>query len=148
MEENITAWRRAICGDLTSVFRPYNGEKINAPAALDKDLFIESIHKAKFKKPPSDYRKLGADEIVHVRNNSSTAFHLPVQEKGIRPANALPYEIYANSQLSADKKSIEIYFEAKDNIFGKAASGVPFSVYLMRNFKQKNALFFLCCVAR
>ncbi|HNP22415.1 MAG TPA: phospholipase C, phosphocholine-specific [Panacibacter sp.] len=137
VEENITAWRRAICGDLTSVFRPYNGEKINAPAALDKDLFIESIHKAKFKKPPSDYRKLGADEIVHVRNNSSTAFHLPVQEKGIRPANALPYEIYANSQLSADKKSIEIYFEAKDNIFGKAASGVPFSVYLMRNFKQK-----------
>lgn len=136
-EQNITAWRRAVCGDLTSVFRPYNGEKITAPDALDKDLFIESIHKAKFKNPPSDYKKLGTDEIAQIKNNSSTAFHLPVQEKGVRPANALPYEIYADGQLSTDKKSVELFFEAKNSIFGKSAAGAPFNVYAMSDFQQK-----------
>jgi phospholipase C len=30
-ETNISAWRRAVCGDLSSVFRPYNGEKLMKP---------------------------------------------------------------------------------------------------------------------
>lgn len=136
-EKNMTQWRRTVCGDLTSVFRPYNGEKINAPATLDKEMFIESIHKAKFKNPPSDYKKLSKEEIAQIKNSSSTAFHLPIQEKGIRPANALPYEIYADGKLSADKKSIELFFEAKNNIFGEHTAGAPFMVYA-RGYKQQS----------
>jgi len=127
-ETNISKWRRTICGDLTSVFRPYNGEKINAPDALNKDLFIESIHKAKFKNPPADYKKLRADEIKSINNNAASAY-MPAQEKGIRPSNALPYEIYVDGKLSSDKKSFEIFFEAKNNIFGEDTAGVPFLVY-------------------
>ena len=127
-ETNISKWRRTICGDLTSVFRPYNGEKINAPDALNKDRFIESIHKAKFKNPPADYKKLRADEIKSINNNAASAY-MPAQEKGIRPSNALPYEIYVDGKLSSDKKSFEIFFEAKNNIFGEDTAGVPFLVY-------------------
>jgi len=126
-ETNITKWRRTVCGDLTSVFRPYNGEKINAPDALNKDLFIESIHKAKFKNPPADYKKLSAAEIDTINNNASE--YMPLQEKGVRPSNALPYEIYVDGKLSGDKKSFEIFFEAKKNIFAENAAGVPFLVY-------------------
>jgi phospholipase C len=55
-ESNITSWRRAVCGDLTSVFRPYNGEKIKTPEVIMKERFYESIHKAQFKKDPSGYK--------------------------------------------------------------------------------------------
>jgi phospholipase C len=51
-ESNITTWRRTVCGDLTSAFRTYNGEKIKNPEFLQRDEFVESIHKAKFKKLP------------------------------------------------------------------------------------------------
>src|SRR6185295_12812967 len=33
-ESNISAWRRTVCGDLTSVFKPYQGEKITLPKFL------------------------------------------------------------------------------------------------------------------
>jgi phospholipase C len=95
---------------------------------LNKDLFIESIHKAKFKNPPADYKKLRADEIKSINNNAASAY-MPAQEKGIRPSNALPYEIYVDGKLSSDKKSFEIFFEAKNNIFGEDTAGVSFLVY-------------------
>jgi phospholipase C len=54
---------------------------------------------------------------------------MPQQEEGIKPANALPYELYADGKLSADKKSFEIKFKAGNNVFGKQAAGSPFNVY-------------------
>jgi phospholipase C len=51
-EENITQWRRTICGNLTSAFRPYHGEKIDGPVFLERKPFIEGIHQAQFKQAP------------------------------------------------------------------------------------------------
>ncbi|MBS1684838.1 MAG: phospholipase C, phosphocholine-specific [Bacteroidetes bacterium] len=128
-ETNISKWRRTICGDLTSVFRPYKGEKMSLPEALNKELFIESIHKAKFKAPPSDFKKLSAAEIEAVNKEGGSAM---LQEKGIKPANALPYEIYADGRLSADKKSFEIMLHAGNKFFGARSAGVPFNVYIRK----------------
>jgi phospholipase C len=128
-DTNISAWRRTVCGDLTSAFRPYNGEKVNTPKALDKDLFIETIHKAKFKSLPDGFKKLSAEEIAAVNAHAPNTANMPVQEKGIRPANALPYEIYADGKLNPGKDAFEIIFEAKKNAFGEKAAGVPFLVY-------------------
>ncbi len=128
-ETNISSWRRAVCGDLTSVFRLYNGEKINTPVALNKELFIESIYNAKFKNPPTGYNKLSAQEMEAINAQTGQAPTMPVQEKGIRPANALPYEIYADSKLNADKDTFEISFESRKNVFGDITAGVPFMVY-------------------
>ena len=128
-ETNISPWRRTICGDLSSVFRPYNGEKLTAPAALNKDLFIESIHKAKFKNTPDDYKKLSAEEIEAINTQVQHLTTMPAQEKGIRPANALPYEIYADGKLNAGKDTFEISFGSGNNAFGEKAAGIPFLAY-------------------
>jgi phospholipase C len=128
-ESNISSWRRAVCGDLSSVFRPYHGEKLVSPDALNRELFIESIHKAKFKNPPADFKKLSAEEIAAANKEPHTASFMPAQEKGIRPANALPYEMYADGTLNRNEQRFEIFFESKNNSFGKNTAGVPFLVY-------------------
>jgi phospholipase C len=128
VETNISEWRRTVCGDLTSVFRPYNGEKIPFPAFGDKDTFIESIHKAQFKEVPSGFKQLTAAEIAAI-NQDTTAPHMARQEEGIRPACALPYELYVDGSRSKDSKSFEIKFTAGTELAGKRSAGVPFNVY-------------------
>ncbi|MFD1142871.1 phosphocholine-specific phospholipase C [Larkinella insperata] len=131
-EPNITAWRRTVCGDLTSVFRPYNGEKIPLPAFVAKNEFVESIHKAQFKDLPSGYKKLTTDDIEQAKRGASAV--VPRQEKGIRAACALPYQLYADGQLSADKKSFGITMQAKNEVFGNQSAGSPFTVYALDNY--------------
>src|SRR4030095_725693 len=119
-EPNISAWRRTICGDLTSVFRPYNDEKLNNPEFLDRDEFIESIHKAQFKNPPSNYKRLTKKEIEQINKKPDSSPFMPVQERGIRSSSALPYELYADGMLSEDKNSVEISMKAGNEFFGQS----------------------------
>ena len=128
-ETNISAWRRTVCGDLSSVFRQYNGEQLAMPAPVEKDSFIESIHQAKFKAIPDNYKKLSSPEIETINTNPSASPYMPQQEKGVKPACALPYEIYADGNLSADRKQFQIKFKAGNTVFGNNAAGVPFHVY-------------------
>jgi len=136
-EPNISDWRRTVCGDLTSVFRPYNGETIPTPEFLPKDKFVESIHKAKFKKVPDDFKLLTAEEIALINKTSHLSPYMPKQEKGIKPSCSLPYQLYADGKLSGDKKSFEVKFTASDKVFGKSASGSPFSVYAPGKYLQE-----------
>lgn len=135
-ESNISAWRRTVCGDLTSVFRPYNGETIKFPTSVEKEAFIESVHQAKFKKTPSNFRKLTTDEIGQINRNPLASPLMPKQEKGIRPASALPYELYADGSLSADKKTFQIKLSAQNEVFGKKAAGSPFHVYTPDKYRK------------
>lgn len=124
-ESNISEWRRTICGDLSSVFRPYNNEKISLPDPVEREPFFESVHKAQFKKDPQGYVKLTREEIVQV--NKGVSKLMPRQEKGIRPACPLPYELYVNGGLQGDQFAIS--FTAGKKIFGKRSAGAPFVVY-------------------
>lgn len=114
-ETNISDWRRTVCGNLSSVFRPWNGEKVELPQSVVKEAFLESVHRAQFKPLP------GFDK-------NPAAFVSP-QEKGIRPSNALPYELWADGGLANDRKSVKLEFAAEDKLFGKEAAGAPFVVY-------------------
>jgi phospholipase C len=96
---------------------------------LQKDEFVEGIHKAQFKKLPSDFKLLTSQEIAQIKKNPLASPYMPQQEKGIKPSCALPYELYADGKLSGDKKSFEIKFKAGDHVFGKQAAGAPFNVY-------------------
>jgi len=136
-EHNISDWRRTVCGDLTSVFRPYNGEKIPNPEFLPKDEFVENIHKAKFKKLPDDFKLLTADEIEVINKTPKLSPYMPKQEAGIKPSCPLAYELYADGKLSADKKSFEVKFTAGNNAFGKSSLGAPFNVYAPGKYLQK-----------
>lgn len=126
-ESNISPWRRTVCGDLSSAFRPYQGEKIKLPEFVAKDAFFESIHKAKFKPVPSGYKALGPDEIRQINQDPLRSSHIPEQEKGVRPANALPYELYVDGRT--DSKEFTITLAAKTDAFGKQAAGAPFQVH-------------------
>ena len=130
-EPNISEWRRTVCGDLTSTFRKYNGEEIKKPEFLERDEFIEAIHKAQFRNPPSNFKKITKSEIGNLKDL------LPEQEKGTRSANALPYELNADGKLSDDKKSFMIRLQAADKIHGSRSSGSPFNIYAPGVYKNQ-----------
>lgn len=136
-EANISDWRRAICGNLTSAFRPYNGEKNLTPEFLKKNKVIESIYNAKFKKLPDNYKLLTADEIMHINQFPRTSPYMPRQEEGIKPSCALPYQLYADGKLNADKSSFTLQFTASNEVFGKSAIGSPFNVYAPGKYLQE-----------
>lgn len=127
--EQVTEWRRTVSGDITSAFRPYNGEKIPAPKPVEKNTFLESIHKAQFKALPSGYKKLSTEEVEQLNKNPLASPYQPKQEKGTRPSCGLPYQLYADGRISEDRKSYRIKFEARNEVFGDRATGSPFYVY-------------------
>jgi phospholipase C len=128
-EPNISSWRRTICGDLTSTFRKYNGEEIKKPEFLDRDEFIEAIHKAQFRNPPSNFNRVSKTDPETLKSI------LPEQEKGTRDANALPYELYADGKLGDDRKTFLIRMQAGNKVYGSASAGAPFNIYAPGRFK-------------
>jgi phospholipase C len=138
VEPNISDWRRTVCGDLTSVFRPYNDEPVPTPSFLPKDAFLESINKAKFKKLPDDYKLFTPDEIAAFNKDPYASLHMPQQEKGTRPSCALPYQLDVDGSLTTGKKSFEILFANKNEVFGKKTAGAPFSVYAPGKYAKRD----------
>jgi phospholipase C len=135
-EENISAWRRAVSGNLTSVFRPYDGKEPGLDF-LDRNRFVVGIQKARYKEIPSNYRKLEEAHIEDINRNLQHSAFTSHQESGICPANALPYELYAEGQLSTDGTSFELNLTAGNKIHGVGSAGAPFNVYL-RNLKDNS----------
>lgn len=126
-EENISEWRRTVSGNLTSAFSTYEGKKIENFPFLLRDPFLEKIYNAKFKEPPGNYRKLSEEKINQINRDPSKLSSR--QEPGLRPANPLPYELYADGSLNPDKKKIEINMKAGNTVFSNLAAGSPFIVY-------------------
>jgi len=128
-ETNISEWRRAVCGDLTSAFRDEAddiGPRLPFPP---RDQFVEQIHKAKFKQPPSGFKRLTAADVREIRKDPVAARHLPRQEPGMRPSCALPYELEVNGSLIGDKKQFEISLAVRKDRFGHRSAGAPFTAY-------------------
>jgi len=135
-ESNISDWRRSVCGNLTSVFRPLDAGQLPVLDYLKRKPFMETIHNAKFKKLPSTYKALNPEEINQFQKDPYSSSYMPEQERGIKPANALNYQLYAEGKLNASRKSFEIQFEASNEIFGKNACGSPFNVYAPGKYLQ------------
>lgn len=134
--ENISNWRRTICGDLTSVFTPFNGEKADKIDFLDRNHMVETIYNAKFKADPSGFKKITEADVVAFKAKPVGSGVMPQQEKGIRPSCALPYELYVDGQLQGDQKNFELKFNAGKGVFGEKAAGAPFTVYAPVNYKD------------
>ena len=128
-ETNISEWRRTICGNLSSVFRPYRGEKLELPKPVERESFLGTIHQAQFKPIPQGFRPLGAREIAQAVADPAGTSWLPRQEKGIRPACALPYELSVEGSLEPERKSFLIHFAAGRELFGPTSAGAPFHAY-------------------
>lgn len=135
-EENISAWRRAICGDLSSCFRPHDVKEPRLDF-LDRNNFVVSIQKSRYKEIPAGYHKLNVEQIADINRNPHSSFTAH-QESGIRPACALPYELYVEGVLSTDHSSFELSMAASNEVFANNAAGAPFNLYL-RNLKDAAA---------
>jgi phospholipase C len=128
-EENVSAWRRAIAGDLTSIFRPYEAKQ-SALDYLDRDKFVVSIEQARYKELPRNFVELSAAQIDELNADPLHSHLMAHQEKGVRPSCALPYELYADGSLSTDRTRFELRFKAGNQVHGSLAVGAPFNVYL------------------
>jgi phospholipase C len=128
-DANISEWRRAVCGDLTSVFRNSGNNEEVKLEFLKKDPFLESVYNAKFKKLPDDFKALNSDEIDLFRRSPYDSPYMPRQEQGIRPSNGLFYQLQADANLNRVDKSFDIRFAADSLVFGEKTLGSPFNVY-------------------
>ena len=127
-ESNISEWRRSIAGDLTSCFRTYTRDdtKLNY---LRRDKFVIQIREAMDKEPPVNFKALSAEQIAEV-NKLATSQWMSKQEPGTRPANSLPYELYADGAMSPDGKNFVLTMKAGTSVHGAKSMGAPFNVYL------------------
>lgn len=137
-ETNISSWRRMITGDLTTVFQKHLQEKPAKLPFLESTPFIESINNAKFKKDPADFTPLTAEQIQAINLQPAQSPLMPHQESGVRPARSLPYQLYADGQISQDKKSIQLDLKADNKIFGIKSAGAPFNVHFLSKYLQNN----------
>ena len=133
-ETNVSSWRRTVCGDLTSAFRPYHGESIKKPLALDRQPFIKEIHQAKFKGLPMGFKALTSEEIEQIEKDPGRSPYFPKQEKGLRDSCILPYELYVHGEYLSGG-TYQLTFEAANQTFGARSAGSPFTVYHGRPYK-------------
>jgi phospholipase C len=140
-EDNISAWRRAVCGDLTSSFSPYNGQPQERLPFLKRDPFIENILNARFKPDPGGFHLFTPKEIAEANSNPLSSPFLPKQEKGVALSSALPYELYVDGGLTADGKTFILKMTAANKFFGTRAAGSPFSIYVPKKFRSENGAF-------
>ena len=92
-ETNITAWRRAVCGDLTSTldFARADAKPVSLPGT-------SAFAPLQLKRQPSAAIKRPA------------AQQLPVQERGVRPARALPYALQVDGRVDASDGCFHLQF--------------------------------------
>ncbi|HTV09998.1 MAG TPA: phospholipase C, phosphocholine-specific [Candidatus Aquilonibacter sp.] len=131
-ETNISSWRRAISGNLTTVFRPFDTAAHDPLPFVHRDPYIETLYKAKFQPPPSDFHILNPSEIAAAQQGQLSTL-MGTQEPGTRPSCALPYELYA--EVTATRTHLTLECRAANQFFGKQSLGSPFNVYL-RNLKS------------
>jgi phospholipase C len=136
-EPNISAWRRAVCGDLSSAFQPSNATLPDRLDSQPRDVVLASIHAAQFRSLPTGYRKLSPGDVEQVQQNASAVPWMPRQEPGTRPSLSLPYELYAGGALTAGGRSLEIAMEAGRRVFGPKSAGSPFHVYTPNLFRSR-----------
>ncbi|HEX3134933.1 MAG TPA: phospholipase domain-containing protein, partial [Planctomycetota bacterium] len=118
----------AVAGDLTLVFRPWQGEAVVQPRFLDQKAWMAAITRAK-QQPPADAGKpLREAELAQIHSNPAVSPRLPKQESGTRPATALPYDLMVDGALEDDHRTLRLEFRSLTRLFRDATAGCPFQV--------------------
>lgn len=96
-EPNISPYRRAVCGDLTSAFDFKTPNHLALPqlSGTRSKVAADSIRREQSLLPQITYPIQQA---------------YPTQATGIRPSRALPYILHSSVQLDADSKSLTLKF--------------------------------------
>jgi phospholipase C len=139
-ETNISPWRRAICGDLSSVF----GAASNQPKRIvndepshtydkpmpfvHRDSYLSDIHRAQYNDVPTTAEALNENQIRQIVNQLRKK-GLPIQEPGVRPACPIPYELSCEGSINVARTAFEFTIQAKKDRFRDRAAGAPFILY-------------------
>jgi len=118
-ESNISAWRRAVCGDLISAF-DFASPDPSVPTLPQTSAYL-----------PRDQRRHAA-----IRPLPPVVQQAPVQEAGVRPARPLPYAFDVRGGFSKDRSQFTIDFENRGqagawflvNTVGKASAPKSYTV--------------------
>ena len=88
-EANISPWRRAVVGDLTSMFNFVNpnDKRVNLPKT---DAFLPPVSEL-----------AGGNVQTFIPSLGTVIVGIPPQEKGVQPARALPYELNVYASVDA-----------------------------------------------
>jgi phospholipase C len=117
--DNISDWRRAICGDLTSAFNS-SSMKIPEMNYLDQKDYAKTINAAKNKPVPN---------LKWYKENELDARLLELQQRGVKPSHALPYHYYVNLE------------EGKIKMTNLKERAVPLLIYDRTSFDTDNFYF-------
>lgn len=128
--DNISAWRRTICGDLTSAFTPFVSKSESLPF-LERNAYISTIYNAQFKDEPSGFVEVDTDAVMQGRRPAGLA---SAQEKGSRLSNALPYSYDVMGYVQDGKLMWSAQVDTQ--LFGKKTAGVPLQVYSTIDYKN------------
>lgn len=129
IETNLSEWRRLICGDLTSVFRPADEHSVPAITQVDRKREVARISKGRNKDLPGNFQLLEPQHLEAIKNGSSDpGTLLPRQEKGTKPACALPYDVLVNARISDTSNELVIRFELEGKLPKNKTVGIPFHV--------------------
>ena len=97
-ERNISPWRRAVAGDLTSVFNFKNPNDRNVKLPTTTGYL------------PPDAELAGGPTTTFVPTLDDVIIGLPRQEKGVRPARALPYELNVHGARHHSSGTFSLHF--------------------------------------
>lgn len=105
-EPNISAWRRAVCGDLTSAFDFARRDAVS-PVLPDT----------------SAYRALSDAQAALPQPVAPQIPRMPRQERGMRPARPLPYDMAVHDRALPEQGAIAL------NFLNPGKAGVVYQVY-------------------
>jgi phospholipase C len=98
-ESNISPWRRAVVGDLTSLFNFANPNSHSHVPLPDTDGFLPSVAEL-----------AGGGGTDFIPSLGSVIIGVPQQEPGVRPARALPYELNVHATVNSAHGRVGLKF--------------------------------------
>src|SRR5215470_10576131 len=113
-EPNISPWRRAAVGDMTSLFNFANPNRhihVNLP---NTDGFLPSIPELE-----------GGSLNTFIPDLGSIIIGVPSQEQRVRPARALPYELNVHANVSGTTVTLTFFNTGSATIVFQVRSGNP-----------------------
>jgi phospholipase C len=126
-EENISPWRRMVCGDLTTAFRPIDNMSKPDVLFVDRNAYVERIFSARNKKLPTDFVQIGSHKIAEISAKGQYHSDVQMQEHGWKNACALQYDLQIKMRSTAAVFSISATLDKRLDVV-KAGAGLPYFV--------------------
>jgi phospholipase C len=110
VETNISPWRRAVAGDLTSLFN-FENPDASRPTLPPADNYL----------PPASELSGDVPNAFEV-TPTQLIYGKPRQEYGVRPTRALPYKLFAHAGVEAANRTVALSF------YNRGRAGAVFQV--------------------